>query len=69
MNGTDKTKSSLPVFMQGEPLPDDYYQPHDPYKTAPSCKVKIGAMAEYARKHGKKCWDLTKEEFAMFRTV
>ena len=69
MSGTEKINITLPVFMQREPLPENYFQPHDPYKTAPSCKVKIGAMAEYARKNGKKCWELTKEEFAMFKTV
>ena len=53
--------------MRGEPLPEDYYEPQDPYKVAPSCKVKIGAMMEYAREHGKRCWDLTKEEFEQFK--
>ena len=64
MNGTEKT--NFPLFMQDVTLPEDYYKQQDPYSIAPSCKVKVGAMAEYARKHGKKCWDLTKEEFAMF---
>ena len=65
MNGTEKL--NLPLFMQGEPLPEGYFEPHDPYKSAPSCKVKIGAMAEYARTHGKKCSELTREEFEMFK--
>ena len=65
MSGTKNT--NFPVFMRGEPLPEDYYEPQDPYKVAPSCKVKIGAMMEYARVHGKRCWDLTKEEFEQFK--
>lgn len=65
MNGTENM--DLPVFMRGQPLPEGYFEPQDPYKVAPSCKVKIGAMMEYARTHGKKCWDLTKEEFDMFK--
>ena len=63
----EKTNLHLPLFMQGEPLPEGYFEPHDPYKSAPSCKVKIGAMAEYARTHGKKCSELTREEFEMFK--
>lgn len=65
MNGTEKIK--VPKFMEGEPLPDDYFEPQNPYVLAPSCKVKIGAMAEYARLHGKRIWDLTKEEYKMFQ--
>ena len=51
MNGTDHME--LPVFMQGTTLPDDYFKPQDPYKVAPSCKVRIRAMMEYAHAHGK----------------
>ena len=65
MNGIESL--SLPLFMREEPLPDDYFTPHDPYKVAPSCKVKVGALSEYARSKGKNCWDLTKEEFEMFK--
>lgn len=63
-NGKDM---ELPVFMQGTTLPDDYFKPQDPYKVAPSCKVRIRAMMEYAHAHGKRCWDLTKEEFEQFK--
>ena len=67
MNGIEQIEMELLVFMQGEPLPDDYFEPQDPYKVVPSCKVNIRAMTEYAMQQGKRCWDLTKEEFAMFK--
>ena len=67
MNGTDTFV--LPEFLIGESLPEGYFDPVDPYQDAPVCNYKVGAIVDYARRNGKKCWELTKEELEMFRTV
>ena len=64
MNGI----SSLPKFLEGEPLPCGYLEPINPYVDPPVCNFNLGALLNYAEKQGKKCWDLTKEEVAQFRT-
>lgn len=60
---------SLPRFLEGEPLPHGYFDPPDPYSDPPLCNIDLGALMKYARTQGKKCWDLTKEEFAQFKTT
>ena len=64
MNGTEIMR--LPRFLEGEPLPEGYYEAPDPYKTAPSCHIDLPALARYARKSGKKITDLSKEEVKQF---
>ena len=64
MNGVEIY--GLPKFLEGEQLPHGYYDPPDPYGNPPTRKVNLGAMLNYARKKGKRCWNLTKEEVQMF---
>ena len=51
MNGTNAMP--IPKFLEGEPLPVGYYDPPNPYESAPSCHVDLPALARYARKVGK----------------
>ena len=64
MNGTERRP--LPKFLEGEPLPVGYYDPPNPYVSAPSCHVNLPALARYAKKAGKKLTELTKEEVRQF---
>ena len=66
MNGVEIF--GLPKFLEGEPLPQGYLDPPNPYVNPPTRKVNLGEMLKYARSKGKKCWDLTKEEIQMFET-
>ncbi len=66
MNGTKVMP--LPKFLEGEPLPPGYYDPPNPYVSAPSCYVDLPALARYAKSIGKKITDLTKEEVKQFST-
>lgn len=54
-----------PNFITGEVKPD-YYAPPNPYTTAPSCHVNLMELSRYAKKHGKKVMELTKEEVEKF---
>ena len=56
----------IPKFMEGEPLPQGYYETPNPYKNPPPCSYNIPAMVNYAMAHGKKVTDLTKEEAKQF---
>ena len=67
MNGIDGFV--LPKFLEGQPLPANYFDPVDPYADAPTCNFRVGDLVDYARSKGKKCWDLTKEEIDRFQTV
>ena len=49
-------------------MPCGYLEPINPYVDPPVCNFNLGALLDYAEKQGKKCWDLTKEEVAQFRT-
>ena len=64
MNGISIT--GLPKFLEGEVLPQGYFEPPNPYKEPPTRKINLGELVAYARKNGKKCWDLTKEEIQQF---
>ena len=64
MNGADFVK--IPKFMEGELLPEGYYDPPDPYQDPPESKYDFIAMVNYANKNGKKVPDLTREEVAQF---
>ncbi len=64
MNGTEKRR--IPKFLEGEPLPAGYFEPVNPYVSAPTCKINFGKLAAYAKAHGKTQWELTKEEVRMF---
>ncbi|MDO4803264.1 MAG: hypothetical protein Q4A32_00395 [Lachnospiraceae bacterium] len=64
MNGTEMRP--LPRFLKGEPLPAGYYDPPNPYVSAPSCHVNLPALSYYAKKTGKKLTELTKEEVKQF---
>ena len=64
MNGTEMIR--LPRFLEGEPLPDGYYESPNPYESAPSCHIDLPALARYARTVGKKLTDLSKDEVKQF---
>ena len=58
----------FPKFLDGEPVPEGYFDPPNPYVSAPTRKVDLGALTAYARKNGKNYWELTKEEVQQFET-
>ena len=64
MNGTEVI--TLPRFLEGEPLPEGYYDQPDPYVSAPSCHVNLPELAKYAKSAGKKLTDLSREEVRKF---
>ena len=67
MNGTKTLEK--PKFLEGENLPNSYYETPNPYKNAPSCNVNLLELSRYARKMGKKLIELTKEEVQQFAIV
>ena len=60
MNGTK------PKFLEGITLDKSYYEQPDPYSNAPSCHVNLRELSRYAKEHGKRIVDLTKEEVERF---
>ena len=64
MNGTKV--EMIPKFLEGEFIPEDYFEPVDPYKPYTPGKTNIRKLAKYARENGKDGWTLTKEEIKMF---
>ena len=64
MNGTETRR--IPKFLEGEPLPAGYFEPVNPYVSAPTCKINFGKLVAYAKAHGKTQWELTKEEILRF---
>lgn len=56
----------IPKFLDGEILPLGYFDPVDPYVDAPTRRINLGKLVEYAKLNGKTQWDLTKEEIKMF---
>lgn len=68
MNGIERMRR-VPKFLEGEPLPAGYFDSPNPYASAPTRKVDLGALVAYARKNGKSCWELTKEEVKRFELV
>ena len=68
MSGMEKNK--IPSFLEGEPLPNGYFEDPNPYVDHPTCKINFKALGEYIKKTGKKSgWDLTKEEMKIFEVV
>lgn len=64
MNGTELRR--IPKFLEGESLPEGYFQPVNPYVSIPTRKINIGKLVAYAKEQGKTQWELTKEEIKMF---
>ena len=64
VNGEPKR---IPKFLEGEELPEGYFDPPDPYKPFKSERIKLGELVKYAKEQGKDGWDLTKEEVDRFR--
>ncbi len=64
MNGTSVVK--IPKFMEGEPLPEGYFDAPNPYTNPPAAQYNVRAMVNYALEHEKKVTDLTKEEAKQF---
>ena len=56
----------IPKFLEGEPLPDGYFDPPDPCTNPPKAQYNFRAMVNYALKHGKNVTELTKEEVKPF---
>lgn len=67
MNGTAKKR--IPKFLEGELIPKGYFEPVNPYVSAPSCNINLGKLVAYAKAQGKSQWDLTKEEVRMFENT
>lgn len=59
----------LPKFLEGESLPQGYYEPLNPYEDMPKYNVNLLELSRYARRCGKSLIDLTKEEVDMFRSA
>ncbi len=64
MNGTSVVK--IPKFMEGEALPEGYYDAPNPYANPPAALYNVRAMVNYVLEHGKTVTDLTKEEAKQF---
>jgi len=62
-----ETIETLPKFLEGEEIPEGYFDAPDSYKSVKSLKIDIGKLADYARKSGKDGWSLTREEIEMFK--
>lgn len=58
----------LPKCLEGEPLPEDYYAPIDPYAPIKDWNINLPKLARYADKKGVPITQLTKEEVEQFRT-
>ena len=67
MNGTDRFR--LPKFLEGEELPQSYYEPQNPYVNAPECPYNLRALGNYLRLTGKNAAEMTKEELNQFRSA
>lgn len=61
-----KLDIKLPKFLEGEELPEGYYDPPDPYREPPKSRYDLRAMIRYAREAGKEVVELTKEEANQF---
>lgn len=59
-------KFSIPKFLDGEPLPDGYFNMPDPYSDPPASAYDIVAMVEYAAKVGKTVPELSKKKHRCF---
>ena len=64
VNGEPKR---IPKFLEGEELPEGYFDPPDPYKPLKSVRINLRELVKYAKEQGKDGWDLTKEEVDRFR--
>lgn len=51
-----------PRFLEDTVVHQSYYEQPNPYVNAASCHVNLLELSRYARKHGKKITELTKEE-------
>lgn len=55
----------IPKFLEGETIPQDYFETPDPYKV-PKSSINLLELSRYAQREGKALIDLTKEEVKMF---
>lgn len=60
MSGAETRR--IPAFLKGEPLPPGYFDKPAPYVNAPTRNVNLSDLVAYARKEGKDCWSITKED-------
>ena len=57
-----------PKFLENN-IPTGYYEDVNPYKDAPRGNINLLELSRYARKVGKKLYDLNKTEVQMFQSV
>lgn len=59
---TDSQLIKIPKFLEGEKLPEGYFEAPDPYRVHKFPKCDLRKLTEYAGKIGKAITDMTKEE-------
>ena len=64
LNGHDKKK--LPKFLEGESLPEGYYDPVSPYEKHPPCPYNLQELMKFSVTSGRKIEDMSKEELNQF---
>jgi hypothetical protein len=64
----DTGMNRLPRFLEGQPLPEGYFNPPDPYKDSPPCPYYLSRLVAYAKEKGVPVTELTWEEVEQFRT-
>ena len=64
MNENDGWK--LPKFLEGEPLPEGYHDPVNPYEPHPRCPYNLQKLMRYAFTSRRKIEDMIKEEIMQF---
>jgi len=66
MNGTTRT---IPKFLEGINIPDEYFNTPDPYAEPKPCYFNLSEMVKYAKKIGKDVKELSREEAQRFCSI
>ena len=59
-------KRILP-FLEGEELPEGYFDPPDPYRSPPPSNFNLRELSSYMRQNNKTIYDMTKDEVNRFK--